>query len=128
MGAGRQSEGRVRFPCALFPPQGLPDSSGQDDGRLTAILNAVTEVRATGVGDKVGVKGPRPSRSSRVRVGLLHSLTDINFLSQMCIVLLSCLVARKGDVEKQGGPPTEAQVGDILSFSGKGAGEPQRWL
>lgn len=55
-------------------------------------------------------------------------MTDINFLSQMCIVLLSCLVARKGDVEKQGGPPTEAQVGDILSFSGKGAGEPQRWL
>lgn len=31
------------------PPQGLPESGGREDERLTAILDAVTEVKAPGL-------------------------------------------------------------------------------
>lgn len=105
-------------------PQGLPESGGREDERLTAILDAVTKVKGCYEGKRVTVRGLTPSRSPAVGGGgLLYSLICmINFLLQIPIGF-SYLVARKGDEEEGRGPPTKGWAGEILSLSG-GSSDP----
>lgn len=95
---------------------------------MTAILDALTEVRAEELlkeGDVVGARGSSLALTSASRGGtFLYSLTCINFFSDRHSIS-SLGVQKKGN---GGNLPLKPRWGKFFISPIWGGGKPQRWL